>query len=152
MSARLNGQCMCGAVTIEGTVVDQTPAGSGLGACHCGMCRKWTSSAFVEVALAKDTLAVAGPVKTYTSSDWAERAFCSTCGSPLWYKLTIEGTENEPVQVSAGLFENAADRELTLEVFIDRKPAGYAFAGERAQMTEAEIFAMYAPPEEGDAP
>jgi hypothetical protein len=150
---RVSGQCLCGAVKVEGTPVpDGTPAGNGLGACHCDMCRRWTSSVYVEIALAKDTLKVEGPVKTFTSSEWAERAFCETCGSPLWYKLTIEGTESEPLQVSAGLFENAANRELSLEVFIDRKPDGYAFAGDHKSFTEAEIFAMYAPPPEGGEP
>ena len=89
-------------------------------------------------------------MKSYKSSDWAERAFCGTCGSALWYRLTIEGMENEPYQVSAGLFENAADLDLTLEVYIDKKPSGYAFAGDRKRMTEAEVLEMVnAPPPEG---
>lgn len=147
----INGQCLCGAVTVEATVVGNPMTGHGLGACHCEMCRKWTSGAFIELSAAQDSLVVKGPVKTYTSSEWAERAFCETCGSPLWYKLTIEGTENEPYQLSAGLFDNAADLDLMLEVYIDKKPSGYAFAGERKQMTEAEVLKMVGVEPEGEA-
>lgn len=148
---RLKGQCLCGAVRIEGTPVHEQLSGDGLGACHCDMCRKWTSSAFVEISIARDTAKIEGPMKTYPSSEWAERAFCETCGSPLWYRLRFDGAENEPLQMSAGLFENAGGRKLEIEVFIDRKPDGYAFAGERKTLTEAEIYAMFAPPPEGDA-
>ena len=38
----------------------------------------------------------------------------------------------------------------TGEIYIDKKPDAYAFAGERQTMTEAEVMAMFAaPPESG---
>lgn len=138
----LKGRCLCGAVTVTASAVDHPPVGHGLGACHCRMCRRWTSSAFIEVSAARDSVKATGPVQSYKSSDWAERAFCGTCGSALWYLLTGEGMQDEPYQLSAGLFDNAAGRDLTLEVYIDKKPAGYAFAGERTTMTEADILKM----------
>ncbi|MBT8408338.1 MAG: GFA family protein [Alphaproteobacteria bacterium] len=147
----LQGRCLCGAVTVRATAVDHPPVGHGLGACHCGMCRRWTSSTFIEVSAARTSVEATGPVQTYKSSDWAERAFCGTCGSALWYLLTGEGMEAEPCQLSAGLFDNAADRDLTLEVYIDKKPAGYAFAGKRATMTEADILKMVGDDPEADA-
>ncbi len=88
---------------------------------------------------------VEGPVKLFTSSDWAERAFCETCGSALWYRITLPGAMHGQTQMAAGLFDDAAGTELKLELYIDRKPHGYAFAGERRQMTGAEVEAMYAP-------
>ena len=33
------------------------------------------------------TLTCEEHIATYQSSDWAERAFCSMCGSNLWYKF-----------------------------------------------------------------
>ncbi|NVO55867.1 GFA family protein [Rhodobacteraceae bacterium B1Z28] len=140
----LQGQCMCGAVTVTAT-----PARDSLGACHCDMCRSWTSSMLVTFS-AQPGYAALGPVKTFTSSDWAERAFCSECGSALWYRITLPGEMHGQTQMAAGLFENATGNPLQLELFIDKKPEGYAFEGERRQMTEAEVMAMYAPPEEGD--
>ncbi len=141
----LQGQCMCGAVTITAT-----PARDALGACHCDMCRRWSSSAFVSFQ-AEPGYAALGPVRTFTSSDWAERAFCDECGSALWYRITLPGDMHGRTQVAAGLFDNAVGSQLKLELYIDKKPEGYTFAGERRQMTEAEVMAMYAPSDEGDS-
>ena len=135
---------MCGAVTVS-----MTPAQHKTGACHCDMCRRWTSSMLMTIP-ASTGYAALGPVKTYTSSDWAERAFCADCGSALWYRITAPGKMHGQTQVAAGLFDNAGESTLSLELFIDRKPEGYAFAGTRRQMTEAEVMAAYAPSEEGD--
>ncbi|AAV96990.1 GFA family protein [Ruegeria pomeroyi] len=141
----LHGECMCGAVTITAT-----PARAALGACHCDMCRRWTSSAYVSFPV-EPGYAALGPVKVYGSSDWAERAFCGTCGSVLWYRITLPGKMHGQTQMAAGLFENAGGNALKLELYIDKKPEGYAFAGERRQMTQAEVEAMYAPSDLGDS-
>ncbi|SLN42033.1 GFA family protein [Ruegeria meonggei] len=141
----LQGQCMCGAVTVTAT-----PARDALGACHCDQCRRWTSSMLVTFQ-AEPGYAALGPVKVFTSSDWAERAFCAECGSALWYRITLPGEMHGHTQIAAGLFDNGAGHSLQLELFIDKKPDGYAFAGERRQMTTAEVEAMYALPEEGDS-
>lgn len=141
----LQGQCMCGAVTVTAT-----PARDALGACHCDQCRRWTSSMLVTFE-AEPGYAALGPVKTHTSSDWAERAFCADCGSALWYRLTLPGEMHGQTQMAAGLFDNGAGQPLKLELFIDKKPDGYAFAGERKQMTTAEFEALYTQSQEGDS-
>lgn len=138
--AALKGRCMCGAVR-----VDATPERQSMSACHCDMCRQWTSGALVCFPVDSGSLKVEGPVRTYVSSDWAERAFCETCGSALWYRITAEGPHQGQTQLSAGLFANAGGLPLRLELYIDRKPEGYAFAGERRQMTEAEVIAAFGP-------
>jgi hypothetical protein len=46
--------------------------------------------------------------------------------------------------LSAGLFDDFAGLALGKEIFIDDKPAGYAFAGERPRLTGAEVVAMFA--------
>ncbi|OSP54436.1 GFA family protein [Pseudoruegeria sp. SK021] len=139
----MDGQCLCGAV-----VVSATPAKAELHACHCEMCRRWTGSALIEVDVDPAQLQVTGPVKTFRSSDWAERAWCDTCGSTLWYKLTLPG--HERYAVSAGLFDAAGDLPLTKEIYIDCKPGGYAFAGDHQTMTKQEVEAMFASFGEGD--
>lgn len=92
---------------------------------------------------------ISGPAKTIRTSDWAERAFCAECGSALWYHITADGPMHDQMQLAAGLFEDAAGSQLRLEPFIDRKPHGYAFDGERRQMTEAEVTAIYASSDDG---
>ena len=141
----LTGQCMCGAVEVS-----MTPAPAGLEVCHCDMCRAWTSSMFMAIEAQGGSVTASGPVKVFTSSPWAERAFCEVCGSALWYRLTVEGPMHGQHQVAAGLFENAAGLSPRLEVFIDKKPTGYALEGERRTMTEAEVIAIYAPSDEGE--
>ena len=143
---RLSGRCMCGAVSVAAT-----PVRAAIAACHCDMCRQWTSSMLMTVPVESGSLEVSGPVKTFTSSEWAERAFCGECGSPLWYRLTNGHDDEMQMQLSAGLFDGAGGFELKLEMFIDRKPGGYAFEGERRQMTEAEVIAAFAPSKEDDA-
>ena len=132
------GQCMCGAVTVTAT-----PVNDKLAVCHCAMCRRWTGAGLLGL-MVQPGYAALGPVKTFASSDWAERAFCADCGSALWYRVTAPGKHSGETHMSAGLFEDAAGGRLAYEVFIDRKPEGYAFAGETKQMTEAEIMAMFA--------
>jgi len=141
----LNGQCMCGAVTVTAT-----PARPSLSACHCDMCRRWSSSAFMAMDAETGSVEVTGPVQRFQSSDWAERAFCKTCGSNLWYRITAEGPGHGQYQMAAGLFDVNGMR-LGLEVFIDAKPDAYAFEGERRQMTAQECYDMYAPKDEGEA-
>ena len=136
----MTGKCLCGAVTVTAV-----PERESLTACHCDMCRAWSSSAFVAFDAQEGSVVATGPAKTITTSEWAERAFCTECGSPLWYRITAEGPMHGQYQVSAGLFTDAAGLPLGLEVYIDRKPKGYEFAGERQRMTEAEVIAMYAP-------
>lgn len=77
-------------------------------------------------------------VTVYPSSDWAERAFCSRCGTHLYYRLL---PANEYV-LSVGLFQ---DREFafTEQIFVDRKPDSYRFADHTEMKTEADIFAQY---------
>ncbi len=137
--SELNGKCLCGAVTVTAR-----PARESLSACHCDMCRQWSSSAFMAIEVAADRVTVAGPVKRFQSSDWAERAFCETCGSNLWYRITAPGPTHGQYHVAAGLFD-VTGMHLGLEVFIDSKPDAYAFEGERRQMTGQEIFDLFAP-------
>lgn len=142
MNTQLSGQCLCGAVTITAE-----PERKSLSACHCDMCRRWSSGIFMAMPVVPGSVAVEGPVRVFQSSDWAERAFCERCGSNLWYRITAEGPGHGRHQLAAGLFD-VSGMHLGLEVFIDSKPDAYAFAGERKQMTGREIFDIFAPKDE----
>ena len=88
------------------------------------------------------TFASTDALARYASSDWAERGFCKTCGTNLFYFL-------KPTQsyfMSVGTFDDPAPFRLTREIFIDRKPDGYAFAGDHPRWTEAETFERLTPP------
>lgn len=80
-------------------------------------------------------------LKVYRSSDWAERAFCSECGTHIFYRLL---PTNEYF-VPSGLFQDGVKFEFKEQIFIDRKPDFYEFANQTVNMTEAEILAKFAP-------
>ena len=77
----------------------------------------------------------------YRSSEWAERAFCKQCGTPLYYRLI----DKDLYFVSAEAFDDLKDYAFTSQIFIDEKPAYYDFANKTHNMTGAEVFALFAP-------
>ena len=138
-TSEIQGQCLCGAVTVRATVTE--PA---LRACHCDMCRRHTSSMFMSLRIDQGTLEVSGPAQSFRSSDWAERGFCQRCGSTLWYG-NVESGARHP---AAGLFDNAGGAPLKIEFFADMCPTGYALAGGHRRMTTQETIALFAPEED----
>lgn len=136
------GKCLCGAVTIIAAEVKPE-----LSVCHCGMCRKWAGGPGL-VADCGDDVRFEGEesLTAYASSDWGERGFCKVCGTHVFWRLKA----GKQYHVPAGIFdEGLGDVALKTEIFIDRKPAFYSFAGDTRKLTEAEVFAMFAPPPEG---
>jgi hypothetical protein len=134
----LSGGCLCGAVRFAADDVE-----THYHACHCGMCRRWSGGAPFFATEAR-ALRFTGEehVQRYTSSSWAERGFCRTCGTHLFYFLKPAGT----YALSVGTFDDQAAFRLAREICIDRKPDGYALAGDRPRLTEAEAFAQFTPP------
>lgn len=127
--------CLCGAVRMT---VKQ--ASSSAGACHCSMCRRWTGGPLMAVDCGTE-VSIEGEehVSVFDSSAWAERGFCSKCGSHLFYRLK----ENRQFMLPAGLLDDEGGLIFDHQVFIDEKPPYYRFANETKDMTGAEIFAMY---------
>ncbi len=137
-SRQITGQCLCGAVTVTAQVTNPI-----VRACHCEMCRQHTSSMFISLATDPHSEAFTGPAKSFQSSEWAERGFCEKCGSTLWYGTKHDGVKN----LSAGLFENAANAQLKLEFFVDNCPQGYSLAGDHKRLTTDQTIALFAPQE-----
>lgn len=139
MSA-LNGRCLCGAVSFSAI-----PKG-GAGVCHCNMCRRWTGGINISVGLTEPPVFEdEARLGVYRSSEWAERVFCSDCGTSIMYR-TVDGMHH---YVSVQCFDDPAQFPLESEIFIDEKPASYSLAGERRHMTGAEVMAIYAPEQGG---
>ncbi len=76
-------------------------------------------------------------VTAYRSSDWAERAFCSKCGSCLWYVFLPTGNRT----FLAGLFDLPEGMEIKQQIFVDEKPDWYDLAQESPMKTGAQIIA-----------
>jgi hypothetical protein len=132
---RIEGRCLCGAVTVRAT-----PTRRHVEACHCTMCRRWSGIAFVGVMCGTEVeFEGEERVVRYRSSEWAERGFCGTCGSHLFYHYLPLGTYG----FTAGLFPDEALLPLSEEIFIDEKPAYYAFDARSERLTGAEALAKY---------
>ena len=138
-SLHLNGQCLCGTVSLQATV-----AKNSVGACHCSMCRRWGGGPLLAIDCGAD-LQLQGEqaISLYKSSDWAQRGFCSRCGTHLFYKLT----QNNQHIVPAGLFDQTDGLHFDHQIFIDEKPEYYDFANHTHNMTGEEVFAQFAQPE-----
>jgi hypothetical protein len=132
---RIEGQCLCGAVTVRAT-----PVRRHVEACHCKMCRRWGGVAYVGVQCGTSAEFTGEEnIVRYRSSEWAERGFCGKCGSSLFFHYLPKGTYG----VLAGLFPDDALLPLNEEIFIDEKPDYYAFAGDTEKMTGPEIMAKF---------
>jgi hypothetical protein len=130
----MQGHCLCGAIRV--TTADQNE----VNACHCSMCRRWGGGPLMAVHCGADP-AIEGreALKVYRSSDWAERAFCGTCGTHVYYHLL---PANEFV-LSVGLFQDAPGFRLVEQIFVDEQPGFYAFANPTRKLTGAEVIAQF---------
>lgn len=131
----IRGRCLCGAVAIRADAKH-----AHVEACHCIMCRTWGGGPLLSVECG-DSAVIEGEahVTVYGSSDWAERGFCSRCGTHLFYRLKRGGVFAVPV----GVLEPGTPWELTKEIFIDHRPDYYAFANPTEQLTGKEVFAQH---------
>lgn len=80
-------------------------------------------------------------VRTYASSEWAERGFCAHCGTHLFYRLR----QDEFYALPVGLFAEGGDWPFELQVFVDQKPDNYRFAEDTRTMTGQEVFSQWSP-------
>lgn len=133
------GGCLCGAVRFTAASCN-----NHVGACHCGMCRKWGGGPWLTVDCGKEvSFEGEDAIAVYPSSDWAERGFCKHCGSHLFYRLR----ESRQYMMPVGLFDEIDTPVFDHQVFIDAKPGWYDFANATKNMTGEEVFALYAPKE-----
>ena len=135
-AARREGRCLCGAVKVS---VDS--AHKSVGACHCGMCRRWSGGPLMAIDCGTDiTIQGEESIAVFDSSPWADRGFCSKCGTNLFYRIKA----SQQYIMLAGLFDDANDFTFDVQVFVDAKPAFYDFSNKTKDMTGAEVFELYA--------
>ena len=130
----MKGECICGAVKIT------IPDISEVAVCHCATCRRWGGGPLFTVDH-DGKLEIEGEenISEYQSSDWAERAFCSKCGSHLFYHLKF----HDHFALSAGLFQDVPLKKISQQIFIDQKPDFYELANDTPKLTGEEAFAAF---------
>jgi len=135
------GKCLCGTVQIN---VDSAKPETA--ACHCNMCRRWGGGPYLAVECGTDvSFDNEQAITRYDSSDWGQRGFCAKCGTHLFYFLKPAGQYFVP----AGLLDIEPQLHLSHQIFFDEKPDYYDFANQTVNMTGEEVFAGFAPPDEG---
>jgi len=140
MSSQKTGRCMCGAVQISTDAL-----GDEISACHCEMCTRWSGSAMMAMEVPADQVTVSGPVKTFRSSAFAERAWCDVCGSNLWIR-----DDGQAYELMPGLFDNAGGARLTRIVYADRAPEGWQYAGDVQRVSREEYEKIHPFVSEGE--
>lgn len=130
------GRCLCGAVRFRAARVEDD-----LGACWCDMCRRWAGGPFIAVTARGVTFEGAEAIRTHASSDWAERAFCGTCGSTLYFRVTAPGPHGDGAyELAIGLFDDTSGMRLTQEIYVDRQPDAYALQAGLRRLTGHEFM------------
>ena len=91
---RIDGDCHCGFITIEG---EADPEKTQI--CHCTDCQTGTGSAFrVSIPVAGTAFKMTGQPSTYlkTTADSGRprvQAFCGQCGSPIYSTSPGDGVQ-----------------------------------------------------------
>ena len=133
MSAEtISGHCLCGAVQI--TV--RAPKHE-IEICQCDMCRRWGGAFYPALTGESFEIEGQGSITVYQSSKWAERAFCSHCGSNLWFTFLPTGNRS----FLAGLFDAACDYAIEKEIFVDESADWARVKGDHPCQTAAEVIA-----------
>lgn len=135
----LSGQCMCGAVRFSATARKPSVV-----ACHCDMCRRWSAGPFMSIGCNNVIFGNSEDIGRIRSSDWAERGFCTKCGSNLFYHVL----EASDYQIAVGLIDDQSKLRMSLQMFTDFKPEFYEFANDTKMMTGEEVIALFAPKSE----
>ena len=140
----IEGACLCGGVRLRVGDPDRRIA-----ACHCGICRRWSGGLYLSFAARPETVTVEGRPATHATSDFAERAFCPTCGSHLWMRDTDRADAD--IELMPGLFPATRDWPVRSEIYADRAMASATLAGDH-ERTSAATYETTHPHIEGDLP
>lgn len=135
----VQGRCLCGAVRFE-----LTPPLRSVIVCHCRQCARWTGYAVAATAVEVDRfrlLSGADQLKWFSSSAHAERGFCATCGSSLFWKPH----DGSRLSVLAGVLDPPTGLRISAHIFVADK-ADFYDIDDKAPRFSASAEDMALPP------
>jgi hypothetical protein len=99
MTTLFRGSCLCGETVFE----VHGPLRNSI-ACHCTQCRKQTGHYLSATSAAMDDFRLLRDehVRWYRASDTARRAFCSKCGSTLFWQADANP---QRISIATGAFD-----------------------------------------------
>ena len=116
-----SGNCLCGAVTYKVTGPLRPVV-----CCHCEQCRK-SSGHYVAASASKiDNLHIGGEdnLAWYRSSSKAQRGFCNTCGSNLFWRPDHQ----RYISIMAGTLDRPTGLTTACHIYVDMASDYYAIA------------------------
>jgi hypothetical protein len=117
-STRQTGGCLCGGVRyiVNGPL-------RGVVACHCMQCRR-TSGHYAAMTNASSEhleLTTSQTLSWYQSSATAERGFCNTCGSNLFWRQF----DSDTTSITAGTLDTPTGIAMQEHIFVADKSDYY---------------------------
>ena len=106
---RATGGCLCGAVRYR-VLGPLRP----IVACHCTQCRRMTGHFLAATAARKPDLMIepSDALRWYRASSTAERGFCGTCGSTLFWRADAR----DYVSIAAGSIDGATGLKVVQHI------------------------------------
>jgi hypothetical protein len=118
---KLGGGCLCGAIRYE-IAGPLRP----VVCCHCEQCRK-SSGHFVAASACQPgdiTFISDGSLSWYRSSRKAQRGFCATCGSSLFWRPEHE----RYVSIMAGTLDRPTGLQTACHIYVESASDYYAIS------------------------
>lgn len=120
------GSCLCGKVSysVNGPLRPIT-------ACHCTQCRKQSGHFYAATAAHNDDLVIQGEdnLTWFHASSEAERGFCKTCGSALFWRHSGE----DFTSILAGSLDGETGLKIAKHIFVADKGDYYDIEGDAPQ-------------------
>ena len=116
-----SGGCYCGRVRYRARGV-----GRQVTECHCSQCRKQAGHRYASTGAKASDVAIegAGGVTWFRASPDAERGFCATCGSHLFWKRSDE----DYMSILAASLDEPSGLQVTKHIFVEHKGDYYEIA------------------------
>ncbi len=111
---QVGGGCYCGRVRYRANGVRRQVT-----ECHCSQCRKQAGHRYAGTGAKASDIEIEGVtnVTWYRSSPDAERGFCSTCGSHLFWKPS----DKDYIGILAASVDEPSGLRIAKHIFVDDK-------------------------------
>lgn len=122
------GGCYCGKVCYRASRVSPE-----ITECHCSQCRKQSGHRYATTGAKAGDVEIDGAdnVTWFRSSPGAERGFCSTCGSHLFWR----SLNDDEMAILAASIDEPTGLRVTSHIFVDSKGDYYDITDGLPQFT-----------------
>jgi len=106
----MRGSCLCGNISYEISGPLRPVV-----ACHCTQCRKASGHYVAATQALQADIAISGEPAWYKSSENAERGFCPTCGSNLFWRRF----GSEYISIHAGALDGPTGLKMESQLYCE---------------------------------